>query len=67
MIGPLKRVPRSDLPPCAGRYVHHRRPRCPQCCSTSLRSYKTLRNGDGSVTRYTACKGCGHRFILVLE
>jgi DNA-directed RNA polymerase subunit M/transcription elongation factor TFIIS len=51
----------------AGRYVHCRRPRCPKCRATSLRSYKTLRSGDGSVTRYTACKDCGHRFILVLE
>jgi formate dehydrogenase maturation protein FdhE len=51
----------------APRYVHHRRPRCPICGSTGLRSYKSLRNGDTSVSRYVACRGCGCKFILVVE
>lgn len=49
------------------RYVYHQRPRCPQCGSPALRTYKTLQNGDTSLTRYTVCTRCGHRFILVIE
>lgn len=50
------------------RYVFVERTRCPVCGSPSLRAYKTLPpDGDGSVSRYTRCRACGHKFIVVEE
>ena len=48
-------------------YVSWRRPRCPLCNSYRLRSYKTVANGDGTLTRYSKCRDCGTRLILVVE
>jgi len=50
----------------APTYLYVRRPRC-ICGSVKLKSYATRRNGDGSLTRYTRCRACGRRLILVVE
>jgi len=44
-------------------------PRCPNpdCGSTKHSSYRSIENGDGSRTKWTVCKACGQRFIIVLE
>lgn len=50
------------------RYVFIRRPRCPACDRTRLETYKSATSEDGQVvTRYTRCRDCGHRFIVILE
>ncbi len=59
-----RRIATHDHPK---RYVHVRRPRCPQCKGTRLGTYGTAHAGDGSVSRYTLCKGCGWRFTVVEE
>jgi hypothetical protein len=52
------------------RYVFIQRiiVQCPGCHSTDL---KTLRSktdkSDGSVSRRTLCKACGHRFFVIVE
>ncbi len=48
-------------------YVHFTRPRCPVCGSVKLRAYRTIRNGDGSLTRYSRCKDCETKLIVVVE
>lgn len=44
-------------------------PRCPNvnCNSTRHSSYRSIDNGDGSRTKWTTCKVCKRRFIIVLE
>ena len=49
------------------RYVYIRRARCPVCGSADLKTTKTERHGDDSVTRHTTCRDCGHKFFVVLE
>jgi len=49
------------------RYVYVERPRCPECQSVRILAYKTIDQGDGSLTRYTCCRDCQAKFILVLE
>jgi len=49
------------------RYVYHRRPRCPCCQSASLKTQRTSRHGDESVTRHCVCRECGARVFLVVE
>jgi len=48
-------------------YLHVERPRCPACGSVDIRAYRTTRNGDESITRYSRCKCCDARLILVVE
>lgn len=55
----------GDIDP--SRYVYYERPKCPRCASTNLLTYKSTRHGDAAVSRYTACRSCGEKFILVLE
>ena len=50
-----------------GRLVFCARPRCPECGSTRLKSYKTVQNGDDTVTRYTSCRDCLCKFRLCVE
>jgi DNA-directed RNA polymerase subunit M/transcription elongation factor TFIIS len=54
-------------PDGATRYVFVARPRCPRCHSVDLKVYKTIDNGDDSLTRYTTCRSCGNKFLVVAE
>ena len=49
------------------RYVYVERPRCPECQSVQILAYKTIDGGDGSLSRYTLCRSCHAKFILVME
>lgn len=42
-------------------------PRCPDCGSTELISFRSIANGDGTRTKWTRCKWCSARFVLVIE
>lgn len=45
-------------------------PFCTSCGAHGRRTLRTLRsaqNGDGSVSRTTVCKVCGHRFVILVE
>lgn len=48
-------------------YISVKRPRCPRCGGVKLRTYKSIDNGDGSVTRYSRCRDCDRRMILIVE
>jgi transcriptional regulator NrdR family protein len=50
------------------------RPRCPHCHGDALKVYKTERIDDGGlerttdiIQRYTSCRTCGKRFIVLAE
>ncbi len=60
---------RTDDGPAArrDRYVFIERARCPFCDSLRLRTYRTSRHGDESVTRHTECRDCGQKFFVILE
>lgn len=47
----------------ADRYVFVTLAACPKCHGRDLHTYRSSREVDG-VTRYTACRGCNHRFIV---
>lgn len=49
------------------RYVFIERAKCPACGSVRLRTYRTSRHGDDSVTRHTECRDCGEKFFVILE
>jgi hypothetical protein len=49
------------------RYVFCQRPRCPECDSIELHTYRSDQGGDGSVSRRTRCRKCDHKFIVVWE
>jgi DNA-directed RNA polymerase subunit M/transcription elongation factor TFIIS len=49
------------------KYVYVTRPKCPDCGSVKLRAYKTIPNGDLTLTRYCKCGECQARLILVVE
>lgn len=51
------------------RYVRVTRPQCPvpTCRSFDLHCYRTMPEQEGTLTRYTQCRACGARFIVVLE
>ena len=50
------------------RYSFGRLWRCCKCASSRLRFYRTDRAEDGAVIiRYSRCKDCGHRFLLILD
>jgi hypothetical protein len=49
------------------RYVFIERPRCPLCSSLRLKTDRTERHGDESVTRHTHCRDCGAKFFVVVE
>ena len=48
-------------------YVYVRRPRCPDCGGVRLLAYRSVKQGDGTVTRYVRCSGCGRRVVLIIE
>ncbi len=50
------------------RYVFIERPRCPECGSTHLRTIRSKSDkNDGSTSRRTVCKACGHKFFVIVE
>jgi DNA-directed RNA polymerase subunit RPC12/RpoP len=50
------------------RYVFIERPRCPACGSTELQTVRSKSDKtDGSTSRRTACKECGHKFFVIVE
>jgi len=58
----------KDRPPREGPpYLFIERPRCPNCGSLKLRTYRTSRHGDDSLTRHAACADCGQKVLIVLE
>jgi len=59
-----RRLPREGDPL---RYVYHPLPRCNRCHSANLRTNRSRQHPDGAIERWTICRDCGQRFILVLE
>lgn len=58
------RTPSSDRL----RYVFIPRARCPRCGCPKLTTLRSIRDqGDGSSARRTCCRGCGHKFTVVVE
>jgi len=51
----------------ASRYIHCERPRCPECGGTEHKSYRSVEQADGSRMKWTTCKSCGEKFIVILE
>lgn len=49
------------------RYVFIERTRCPVCGSADLQTVRSKNQGDGTVERRTQCRGCFHKFIVVVE
>jgi DNA-directed RNA polymerase subunit RPC12/RpoP len=50
------------------RYVYVQAAACPRCGSTNVLAYRTNPvEADGSVSRYSRCGDCSHRFILVVS
>lgn len=49
------------------RYVFVERARCPACGSADLQTVRSKDQGDGTVERRTQCRGCFHRFFVVVE
>ncbi len=56
----------ADCEP-ARRYVYCRRPRCPECGSADLHTYRSSRTGDSSVTRHARCRACRTKLLIVVE
>lgn len=48
-------------------YVHCERPRCDDCGSPELRTYRTVEKTEEAASRYVQCQRCEKRFILVQE
>lgn len=49
------------------RYVFVELPRCPECGGTRHRAYRSVEQGDGSRMKWTECKTCHEKFIVILE
>jgi len=49
------------------RYVYIERPRCPKCGSIDLQTIRSRNQGDGTIERRTQCRGCFHKFFVVVE
>lgn len=58
---------RDKGPTGPARYVWVKRLRCPACGSIDLLTYKTRREEAAVLTRYTRCRSCEFRFIVVVE
>lgn len=43
------------------------RPKCPTCGSAELKTRRTTRNEDASVSRDTVCQECDQHFIVVVD
>lgn len=49
------------------RYVYIERPRCPACRGTDLQTVRSKTEPDGSISRRTTCRTCGHKFFVIIE
>jgi transcriptional regulator NrdR family protein len=49
------------------RYVFVMRPTCPACGGVSLQTIRSQRETDGSISRWTHCRRCQHKFFIVWE
>ncbi len=49
------------------QYVFAQFPRCPACGSRRVLAYRTVRQDDDSLLRFTRCVDCGTRFKIVWE
>jgi transposase-like protein len=49
------------------RYVFIEKPRCPACGSDELKTLRSNKENDGSVSRDTRCLSCNHQFFVVVE
>jgi len=49
------------------RYVFIERARCPACGSTDLQTIRSRPQGDGTTERRTQCRGCHHKFFVIVE
>jgi transposase-like protein len=54
-------------PPPADKFVFCVLPRCPRCDSHSLKTTRSIDNGDGSRTHRKRCRDCHHAFSVVWE
>ena len=48
-------------------YVFAEFPRCPSCGSRRVLAYRTVKQDDDSLLRFTRCADCGERFKIVWE
>ena len=64
---PIPPEARAKPPAKDASYVFIPRARCPECDSADLLTYHSADNGDGSTTRHTQCRHCGHKFKVVIE
>ena len=49
------------------RYCFIERARCTVCGSDDLKTKRSIAESDGSITRPTTCRACGHDFVVVVE
>lgn len=64
----VERRQRDYLATASGRpVVFASLARCPACGGTKHKSYRSLDQGDGSRMKWTECKSCGEKFIVILE
>jgi DNA-directed RNA polymerase subunit M/transcription elongation factor TFIIS len=64
---PRRPAKAKTSPVPAVEYVFVPRARCPGCESADFLTYRSAANGDGSTTRHTQCRYCGHKFRVVME
>lgn len=60
-------MPTTKSPTDPKPTIYVERPRCPACHSTSLSTYHSTPQGDGSTRRHTECQTCGLKFFVVIE
>lgn len=52
----------------ATRYVFAPRVQCPECHSPDLQTVRSMPiESDGSRARYTHCRACAFKFVVVVE
>lgn len=49
------------------RYVFVEKPRCPRCGSDQLKTTRSDDQGDGTTSKTTNCRECGHHFFVIVE
>ena len=63
----MRRHKATPLTADLSRHIFAKRPRCKACGSADLVPTKSLPRDGDVITRYVRCRGCGARFILMLE
>lgn len=63
----MRRATYTPLVADLSKHIFAKRPRCKSCGSADLRPTKSLPRDGDVITRYVRCRGCGARFILMLE